>query len=78
MHATNWFQRSRLDGFHPSHLTLQRSLATELQGLSVELRKKQSAYLKRLKQLKEVGLNSPHGYHIEESFHKRHSFVKCL
>ncbi|XP_031403729.1 syntaxin-41-like isoform X2 [Punica granatum] len=32
---------------------VQRSLATDLQGLSVELRKKQSAYLKRLKQLKE-------------------------
>ncbi|KAJ8426594.1 hypothetical protein Cgig2_018062 [Carnegiea gigantea] len=32
---------------------VQRSLATDLQSLSVELRKKQSAYLKRLKQQKE-------------------------
>ncbi|KAK6911623.1 Target SNARE coiled-coil homology domain [Dillenia turbinata] len=32
---------------------VQRSLATDLQNLSVELRKKQSAYLKRLKQQKE-------------------------
>ena len=33
---------------------LQRSLATDLQNLSVELRKKQSTYLKRLRQQKEV------------------------
>lgn len=32
---------------------VQRSLATDLQGLSVELRKKQSNYLKRLQQQKE-------------------------
>lgn len=32
----------------------QRSLATDLQKLSMELRKKQSAYLKRLRQQKEV------------------------
>ncbi|KAI9099130.1 hypothetical protein K1719_024897 [Acacia pycnantha] len=34
---------------------VQRSLATDLQNLSVELRKKQSNYLKRLRQQKEVG-----------------------
>ncbi|ONK71599.1 uncharacterized protein A4U43_C04F10350 [Asparagus officinalis] len=34
---------------------VQRSLATDLQNLSVELRKKQSAYLKRLRQQKEEG-----------------------
>lgn len=33
---------------------LQRSLATDLQNLSMELRKKQSTYLKRLRQQKEV------------------------
>ena len=33
---------------------MQRSLATDLQNLSVELRKKQSTYLKRLRQQKEV------------------------
>uniref|UniRef100_A0A2N9IWA6 Syntaxin N-terminal domain-containing protein n=1 Tax=Fagus sylvatica TaxID=28930 RepID=A0A2N9IWA6_FAGSY len=33
---------------------LQRSLATDLQSLSMELRKKQSTYLKRLRQQKEV------------------------
>ncbi|KAL2941106.1 Syntaxin-41 [Bienertia sinuspersici] len=32
---------------------VQRSLATDLQGLSLELRKKQSAYLKRLQKQKE-------------------------
>ncbi|KAJ0079842.1 hypothetical protein Patl1_22296 [Pistacia atlantica] len=32
---------------------VQRSLATDLQNLSMELRKKQSAYLKRLRQQKE-------------------------
>ncbi|KAK4751117.1 hypothetical protein SAY87_004599 [Trapa incisa] len=32
---------------------VQRSLGTQLQGLSIELRKKQSAYLNRLKQQKE-------------------------
>ncbi|CAM9000889.1 unnamed protein product [Rhodiola kirilowii] len=32
---------------------VQRSLATDLQNLSIELRKKQSAYLKRLRQQKE-------------------------
>ncbi|XP_020247948.1 syntaxin-41-like [Asparagus officinalis] len=34
---------------------VQRSLATDLQSLSVELRKKQSTYLKRLRQQKEEG-----------------------
>ena len=33
---------------------LQRSLATDLQNLSMELRRKQSTYLKRLRQQKEV------------------------
>jgi syntaxin 16 len=33
---------------------MQRSLATDLQSLSVELRKKQSTYLKRLRLQKEV------------------------
>ncbi|XP_022744601.1 syntaxin-41-like isoform X2 [Durio zibethinus] len=33
---------------------VQRSLATDLQNLSVELRRKQSTYLKRLRQQKEV------------------------
>lgn len=33
---------------------LQRSLATDLQNLSMELRKKQSTYLKRLRQQKDV------------------------
>ncbi|XLT71955.1 hypothetical protein S245_029063, partial [Arachis hypogaea] len=33
---------------------VQRSLATDLQNLSVELRKKQSTYLRRLRQQKEV------------------------
>lgn len=33
---------------------VQRSLATDLQNLSMELRKKQSTYLKRLRQQKEV------------------------
>uniref|UniRef100_A0A1D1YH92 Syntaxin-43 n=1 Tax=Anthurium amnicola TaxID=1678845 RepID=A0A1D1YH92_9ARAE len=36
---------------------VQRSLATDLQKLSIELRKKQSAYLKRLQQLTEDGFN---------------------
>ncbi|CAA6667794.1 unnamed protein product [Spirodela intermedia] len=36
---------------------VQRSLATDLQKLSMELRKKQSAYLKRLRQQKEDGLD---------------------
>lgn len=40
---------------------VQRSLATDLQNLSVELRKKQSAYLKRLRQQKE----GPDGVDIE-------------
>lgn len=35
-------------------LKLQRSLATDLQNLSMELRKKQSTYLKRLRLQKEV------------------------
>ena len=35
-------------------ILLQRSLATDLQNLSMELRKKQSTYLKRLRQQKEV------------------------
>lgn len=34
---------------------VQRSLATDLQNLSMELRKKQSTYLKRLRQQKEEG-----------------------
>ncbi|KAJ6414070.1 hypothetical protein OIU84_006813 [Salix udensis] len=34
---------------------VQRSLATDLQNLSMELRRKQSTYLKRLRQQKEVG-----------------------
>jgi len=33
---------------------MQRALATDLQNLSVELRKKQSTYLKRLRLQKEV------------------------
>lgn len=36
------------------HFLLQRSLATDLQNLSMEFRKKQSTYLKRLQQQKEV------------------------
>lgn len=36
-------------------MLLQRSLATDLQNISMELRKKQSTYLKRLRQQKEVG-----------------------
>lgn len=32
----------------------QRSLATDLQNLSMDLRRKQSSYLKRLQQQKEV------------------------
>ncbi|MQL71160.1 hypothetical protein Taro_003435 [Colocasia esculenta] len=36
---------------------VQRSLATDLQKLSMELRKKQSAYLKRLRQQKEDGFD---------------------
>lgn len=34
----------------------QRSLATDLQNLSMELRKKQSTYLKQLRQQKEVNV----------------------
>jgi hypothetical protein len=37
-----------------AYFYLQRSLATDLQNLSMELRKKQSTYLKRLRQQKEV------------------------
>lgn len=36
----------------------QRSLATDLQNLSMELRRKQSTYLKRLQQQKEVVTDS--------------------
>ncbi|CAI0551623.1 unnamed protein product [Linum tenue] len=36
---------------------VQRSLATDLQNLSMELRKKQSTYLKRLRQQKEDGVD---------------------
>ncbi|CAN1354975.1 Tlg2p-like protein a [Linum perenne] len=36
---------------------VQRSLATDLQSLSMELRKKQSTYLKRLRQQKEDGVD---------------------
>lgn len=35
-------------------LVIQRSLATDLQNLSMEFRKKQSTYLKQLRQQKEV------------------------
>lgn len=48
--------------------TLQRSLATDLQNLSMELRKKQSTYLKRLRLQKEVW----------RTFLYHHSLNKCL
>lgn len=43
----------------------QRSLATDLQNLSMELRKKQSTYLKRLRQQKEVREEFPYRGAIE-------------
>lgn len=55
---------------------VQRSLATDLQSLSVELRKKQSTYLKRLQQQKEgpdgvdleMNLNGSHSKQFEDDF----------
>jgi len=38
----------------PFDCYVQRSLATDLQNLSMEFRKKQSTYLKQLRQQKEV------------------------
>jgi hypothetical protein len=59
---------------------LQRSLATDLQNLSMELRKKQSTYLKRLRQQKEV-LNKfsfstiqwAHIFRLEFAIYKLHN-----
>ncbi|KAA8545225.1 hypothetical protein F0562_020009 [Nyssa sinensis] len=48
---------------------VQRSLATDLQNLSMELRKKQSTYLKRLRQQKE----GPDGVDLEMNFHGNNS-----
>ncbi|KAM7469935.1 hypothetical protein LguiA_008118 [Lonicera macranthoides] len=48
---------------------VQRSLATDLQSLSMELRKKQSTYLKRLQQQKE----GPDGVDIEMNLNGSHS-----
>ncbi|KAH0908119.1 hypothetical protein HID58_031440 [Brassica napus] len=42
---------------------VQRSLATDLQSLSMELRRKQSTYLKRLQQQKEVSVITPSTIH---------------
>ncbi|KAL1212779.1 Tlg2p-like protein a [Cardamine amara subsp. amara] len=55
-------QLQRLSASGPSEdsnvrKNVQRSLATDLQLLSMELRKKQSTYLKRLKQQKEDGVD---------------------
>ncbi|KAL3538240.1 hypothetical protein ACH5RR_001606 [Cinchona calisaya] len=55
---------------------VQRSLATDLQSLSMELRKKQSTYLKRLQQQKEgpdgvdleMNLNGSHSKQVEDDF----------
>jgi hypothetical protein len=43
-----------VDGGIPFGCYLQRSLATDLHSLSIEFRKKQSSYLKQLRQQKEV------------------------
>ncbi|KAL1826952.1 hypothetical protein DCAR_0206064 [Daucus carota subsp. sativus] len=48
---------------------VQRSLATDLQSLSMELRKKQSTYLKRLKQQKE----GPDGVDLEMNLNRTQS-----
>jgi syntaxin 16 len=48
---------------------VQRSLATDLQSLSMELRKKQSTYLKRLQQQKE----GPDGVDLEMNLNGSHS-----
>lgn len=48
---------------------VQRSLATDLQSLSMELRKKQSTYLKRLQQQKE----GPDGVDLEMNLNGKHS-----
>ncbi|KAI7738762.1 hypothetical protein M8C21_033917, partial [Ambrosia artemisiifolia] len=48
---------------------VQRSLATDLQSLSVELRKKQSTYLKRLQQQKE----GPDGVDLEMNLNGKQS-----
>ncbi|KAK4378874.1 hypothetical protein RND71_000736 [Anisodus tanguticus] len=48
---------------------VQRSLATDLQSLSMELRKKQSTYLKRLQQQKE----GPDGVDLEMNINGSHS-----
>jgi syntaxin 16 len=55
-------QLQRLSASGPSEdsnvrKNVQRSLATDLQLLSMELRKKQSTYLKRLRQQKEDGMD---------------------
>ncbi|CAA0405057.1 unnamed protein product [Arabidopsis thaliana] len=55
-------QLQRLSASGPSEdsnvrKNVQRSLATDLQLLSMELRKKQSTYLKRLRQQKEAGMD---------------------
>ncbi|KAJ9552599.1 hypothetical protein OSB04_016644 [Centaurea solstitialis] len=50
-------------------LLCQRSLATDLQTLSMELRKKQSTYLKRLQQQKE----GPDGVDLEMNLNGKHS-----
>ncbi|CAK9154640.1 unnamed protein product [Ilex paraguariensis] len=47
----------------------QRSLATDLQNLSMELRKKQSTYLQRLRQQKE----GPDGMDLEMNLNRNHS-----
>ncbi|CAM8911589.1 unnamed protein product [Rhodiola kirilowii] len=47
--------------------SVQRSIATDLQNLSMELRKKQSAYLKRLRQQKE----GPDGVDLEMNINGR-------
>ncbi|XWS31772.1 hypothetical protein CRYUN_Cryun23aG0104900 [Craigia yunnanensis] len=51
---------------------VQRSLATDLQNISVDLRRKQSTYLKRLQQQKEDGIDSEmnvneNRYRLEDS-----------
>ncbi|XP_021282070.1 syntaxin-43-like [Herrania umbratica] len=52
---------------------VQRSLATDLQNLSMELRKKQSTYLKRLRQQKEEGQD---GVDIEMNLNGNRSKVE--
>ncbi|XP_057964308.1 syntaxin-43-like [Malania oleifera] len=51
---------------------VQRSLATDLQNLSMELRRKQSAYLKRLQQQKE----GPDGVDLEMNLNESRSRLK--